>query len=90
MELRRVYKMRRTDFFLTFETENDEEFKRILDLYSKMEDAIGNPDRIAFGMEHEKVDIYNEAGEIVGFELTGKTIIRIDVYKDELIERKKK
>ena len=82
--------MRRRDFFLTFETENDEEFNRILDLYFKMEEAIGNSDRIAFGIKHEKVDVLNEIGEIIGFELTGKTIVRIDVYKDELIERKKK
>ena len=82
--------MRRRDFFLTFETENYEEFSRILDLYLKMKEAIGNPDRIAFGMKHEKIDLWNEAGEITGFELTGKTIIRIDVYKDELIERKRK
>ncbi|MDE0582015.1 hypothetical protein ON064_03015 [Planococcus sp. A6] len=82
--------MRRRDFFLTFETESHEEFNRILDLYLKMEEAIGNPDRIAFGMEHEKIDLRNEANEITGFELTGKTIIRIDIYKDELIERKKK
>ena len=82
--------MRRRDFFLTFEIETDEEFKRILDLYMKMEKAIGNPDRIAFGMKHEKLDIFKETGEISGFELTGKTIIRIDVYKDELIRRKKK
>lgn len=82
--------MRRRDFFLTFETENHEEFSRILDLYLKMKVAIGNPDRIAFGMEHEKIDLWNVAGEITGFELTGKTFIRIDVYKDELIERKRK
>lgn len=82
--------MRRRDFFLRFEIENDEEFKEILDLYSKIEEAIGNPDRIAFGMEHEKREIFNETGEMIGFELTGKTIIRIDVYKDGLIERKKK
>lgn len=55
-----------------------------------MKEAIGNPDRIAFGMEHEKRDIFDETGKIIGFGLTGKTIIRIDVYKDELMERKKK
>lgn len=82
--------MRRRDFFLTFEIDNHEEFSRILDLYLKMKEAIGNPDRISFGMEHEKIDLWNEASEITGFEIIGKTIIRIDVYKDELIERKRK
>lgn len=82
--------MRHRDFFFTLESTNDEEAAKIVDLYLIMKEAIGNPDRIAYGTEHEKQDILNENGEVISFNHTGKVTHRIDVYKDEEIERRKR
>ncbi|WP_341959909.1 hypothetical protein NM897_09195 [Planococcus maritimus] len=82
--------MRRRDYFLTFESENDEEAARIRALYFKMIEAIGNPDRIAYGTEHEKLDVLNDDEEIICIEYTGKVFHRIDIYCDELINRRKR
>lgn len=82
--------MRYRDYFLTFESTTDEEAARIRELYFKMMEAIDNPDRIAYGTEHEKLDILNDDGEVVSIKYTGKVFHRIDVYRDELINRKKR
>ena len=82
--------MRHRDYFLTFESMTDEEAARIRELYFKMIEAIGNPDRIAYGTEHEKLDVLNDNGEVVCIEYTGKVFHRIDVYRDELIDRRKR
>ncbi|WP_394122208.1 hypothetical protein [Planococcus donghaensis] len=82
--------MRRRDFFFTLESNSDEEAARIVSLYLIMREAIGNPDRIAYGTEHEKKDVLNENGNVEFINYTGKVTHRIDIYKDEEINRKKK
>ncbi|WP_033544189.1 hypothetical protein [Planococcus sp. CAU13] len=79
--------MRPRDFFLTFETENAKEAERIIDLYIQIKEKIGE-DRVAYGLENEKEDILDDDGNLKSVRLTGRHLHRIDVYKDELIERR--
>ena len=81
--------MRPRDFFLTFETENDKDAGKIVDLYIQIREKIGE-DRVAYGLENEKEDILDDDGNLKSVRLTGKHLHRIDVYKDETIERRQK
>lgn len=81
--------MRSKDFFLTFETENDKDAETIMDLYIQIQKAIGK-DRVAYGLTHKKEDVLDDNRKLKSVRLTGKRIHRIDVYKDEHMDRRPK
>lgn len=78
--------MRNVDFVLTFETYSTEESDRVSALYMQIKKALGNPDRIALGIEHERNEIPGEIGVI---DITGKQTHTIHVYESEKINRKR-
>lgn len=81
--------MRPRDFFLTFETQNDADARKIFDLYIQIKEKVGE-ERVAYGLRNEKEDIFDDDGNLKSVRLTGRHLHRIDVYKDELIDRPKR
>lgn len=76
--------MREIDFILTFETESLEESERVVTLYLQMKKALGNPDRIVLGLEHERKEVRG-APDLL--EVTGKQTYTIHIYKSEKLKR---